>query len=549
MGKALSGGVILFFVLALLVPVFLDDCEPGGGDGGGSWAEGTGLNEDAVPKDWVKWLKKGGGICKESSPPLLAAQAEAESGFEDHPPNEAGAAGPMQFTEETWSKHGVDGDDDGKKDLHSVADSVVAGGKYNCTLLNLMKEAKGVDGDSTDLMLAAYNAGPGRVIQYGGVPPFKETQNYIKRIKGAIKKFSAEDSEPIQEEQAPFAGGTVAHSEGGSDVVMPVPEGTYRVTSRVGPRDTGIPGASTWHQGTDFGAKEGTKILAATSGTIEKTGEASGFGQWIVQKSDLDGEILVYGHMRDSTKWVKPGDKVEAGQRIASVSNNGIGGHHLHFEAWPKGKRTGKNTDVTDSLVWLKNHNAKGLDEDQIPDGPSDGGDDDSNKGCDPDDGKGTGKLPDGDDVTPPKRNPDGSWPNESCTETDPTQPKNSKACVTPRTAKLMKKLKSMEVGDGMLCWDPHLQNPKSDHPKGKGCDITIGKLGKKPKGDKKAEGDELSKWFVEHHKTWGVKYVIWDGKIWTERTQKWRNYGGGGAYDPGDVTGGHFDHNHVSLY
>lgn len=557
MGKAFSGGVIFFLLLMLVIPLFLDDCGPGsdegGNGGGGGWAEGKGLNEDAVPKDWIEWLKKGGGICKEATPPLLAAQAEAESDFKDHPPNGAGAAGPMQFTEATWEDHGVDGNGDGKKDLHSVADSVVAAGKYDCTLLEAMKAAKNVEGDDAELMLAAYNAGPGRVIQYGGVPPFEETRNYIASIKQATKKFTAPDAKELDEEEAdePAAGGVVNPATSDSEVVMPVPKGTYRVSSRVGPRDTGIPGASTWHQGTDFAAAKGTPILAASAGTIQETGNASGFGQWVVQKSAVDGEILVYGHMHDSTKWVKPGDTVKAGQRIASVSNNGIGGFHLHFETWPGGKRTGKNTDVADSLIWLKNHKAEGLDEGEIPDGPKDdGGGDDKDDSCATDGGKkGSGDLPDGEDVPPPKRNPDGTWPDESCTETDPTQPKNDKACVTPRTATIIKKLKSMEVGDGMLCWDPHLQNPKSDHPKGKGCDITIGKLGKKPTGDKKAEGDALAEWFVKNAKTWGVKYVIWDGKIWTDSTQRWRDYGGGGAYDPDDITGGHFDHNHVSLH
>src|SRR5699024_6655183 len=103
--KALSCGVVLFFVVLLLVPVFLDDCAPGRGEGSGDRTAGAGLNEDAVPKDWVKWLKKGGGLCGVSSPPLLAAQAEAESGFKDRPPNSAGAAGPDRKSTRLNSSH------------------------------------------------------------------------------------------------------------------------------------------------------------------------------------------------------------------------------------------------------------------------------------------------------------------------------------------------------------------------------------------------------------------------------------------------------------
>src|SRR5699024_12007241 len=50
-------------------------------------------------------LKKGGGLCGVSSPPLLAAQAEAESGFKDRPPNSAGAAGPDRKSTRLNSSH------------------------------------------------------------------------------------------------------------------------------------------------------------------------------------------------------------------------------------------------------------------------------------------------------------------------------------------------------------------------------------------------------------------------------------------------------------
>ena len=153
--------------------------------------------------------------------------------------------------------------------------------------------------------------------------------------------------------------------------------------------------------------------------------------------------------------------------------------------------------------------------------------------------------------IHPPPRNPDGTWPPESCTLKDPTQPSRRGACVTPRTERLVQQIEAMRVGDnGIACWDPHAWNPTSDHPKGRACDVTFGSLGKFPKGADKENGDRLAEWLVSNADTWGISYVIWQGRVWsTARAgQGWRPYTGGGIYDPSDPTGGHFDHIHVSL-
>ena len=86
-------------------------------------------------------------------------------------------AGPAQFCVqascgETWQHYAQDGNGDGVKDIYEPADAFATTGAY---LLALRAQV----GDSFALLLAAYNAGPGAVQQYGGVPPYPETQAYV----------------------------------------------------------------------------------------------------------------------------------------------------------------------------------------------------------------------------------------------------------------------------------------------------------------------------------------------------------------------------------
>jgi hypothetical protein len=47
-----------------------------------------------------------------------------------------------------------------------------------------------------------------------------------------------------------------------------------------------------------------------------------------------------------------------------------------------------------------------------------------------------------------------------------------------------------------------------------------------------------------------GLEYLIWQGQIWSlaRDAEGWRPYNGGGMHDPGNVTGGHFDHLHITV-
>ena len=99
---------------------------------------------------------------------IIKSIIAAESYANPKAVSRTGAKGLMQLMDKTADSLGV-------KNSFDPEENIMGGTKF---MKNLLKKY-----DSVDLALAAYNAGPGNVDKYNGVPPFKETQNYIKRIK------------------------------------------------------------------------------------------------------------------------------------------------------------------------------------------------------------------------------------------------------------------------------------------------------------------------------------------------------------------------------
>ena len=100
-------------------------------------------------------------------PDLLAAVMQTESGFRPGAISSAGAQGLMQLMPGTARGLGV-------RDPFDPRQNVDAGARYLKSQITRF--------GSLEKGLAAYNAGPGNVRKHGGIPPFSETQNYVRRV-------------------------------------------------------------------------------------------------------------------------------------------------------------------------------------------------------------------------------------------------------------------------------------------------------------------------------------------------------------------------------
>ncbi len=118
----------------------------------------------------AKYAKK-----RNLDPALVHQLILAESQYDPNAVSPKGAKGLMQLMDGLSSKFNIDPFD--------PESNINVGTQYLAEMLSRFQ--------SVDLALAAYNAGPGAVEKYNGIPPYAETQNYVSRIKAGLAKMEA----------------------------------------------------------------------------------------------------------------------------------------------------------------------------------------------------------------------------------------------------------------------------------------------------------------------------------------------------------------------
>lgn len=287
---------------------------------------GDGEAVRGVPEQWVEPVTEAAKVAG-VAPAVIAAQIDAESGWDPQATSHAGAVGLAQFMPGTWAQYG-------NGDPYDPVASITAQGAYMAAL----KEEVPDEVDPLRGALAAYNAGPGTMAAIGwdlGRAP-AETVAYVAKILDAGQTHNAPDCAPLEKLDVDLGDGQWA---------PPLPGGT--VVSGYGPRNLGTgPGWANNHVGVDIASDPtlgrtgpGEPVVAVAEMRITRAtcdGDASMGCHVVGRVTDGDGVLVGAYHLHQIADGIVAGRQIPRGTRIGVEGNTGSWAFpsHLHFEVY-----------------------------------------------------------------------------------------------------------------------------------------------------------------------------------------------------------------------
>ncbi|CAL9590325.1 hypothetical protein SUDANB145_05212 [Streptomyces sp. enrichment culture] len=202
----------IFWPLVLLCDIGLLDCDSDSGGGVdtqqvvkafNSDGKGT-LNQSAVPEEHLTRIQDAGSLCTQIGPIVIVSQIQLESQFDPGLIGPDGAEGISQLPPDKFEEFGEDDDDNGTTSALDAADSIMAQGRYLCSLakeIDTLVADGQVTGDRLDLTLAAYEVGLEAVEQAKGVPQTTQAQSYVVGVRSSFALYS--DSVDLTDETYP----------------------------------------------------------------------------------------------------------------------------------------------------------------------------------------------------------------------------------------------------------------------------------------------------------------------------------------------------------
>lgn len=293
-------------VIVLLSSTTSSTCVPAG-------AGDRTVADAAIPAEYAH-LVNSAATTYGVSAPWLAALLQTESGWNPRAVSPVGAQGLGQLMPGTARALGVTDPFDPEQSINGAA-------RY----LSEQYERFG----TWELAAAAYNAGPGAVQRFGGIPPFRETQAYVPRLRTLAERYGSDPASAVIVCFDQVAAGPVINGDAACPVGQP-----HNFSDTWGaPRSGGRT-----HKGVDIFADIGIPLYAYTSGTVRLTSSPlGGISLWITGDN---GDRYYYAHLSRYADGVTTGTRVRTGDLVGYNGKTGNARYtppHLHWEVHPGG--------------------------------------------------------------------------------------------------------------------------------------------------------------------------------------------------------------------